>query len=112
MKYSILLDSESKIDIFGGYKYLTNIKTFTTTMKLMTNGGLLTTNQQGQLNIYGNIWYKTKSINNTLSLSNINKKNCIIYDSRNGDRFIVINTRPGGQEMIFTAKNKDFITTV
>ena len=41
----ILMDSESTTDIFEEYKYLTNIKTVPTTLKLMTNEVLLTTNQ-------------------------------------------------------------------
>ena len=36
----------------------------------------------------------------------VKKKNRNIYDSENIDRFIVINKRPGGHGMIFTA-NKD-----
>ena len=39
-------------------KYLTNIKTVPTTLKIMTNVGLLTTNQQGHLNKYRNVWYQ------------------------------------------------------
>ena len=76
-----------------------------TTLKIMTNGGLLTATQQVHLKNYGNVWYQPKYISNILSLSNINKKNRIIYDSENGDRFIVINKIPGGHNMIFTANN-------
>ena len=52
----------------------------------------------------GNVWYYPKSISNIPSLRNIKNKNCIIYKSENGDRFILINTRPGVHDMIFTAK--------
>ena len=41
MKWWILLDRESTTDIFREYKYLTNIKTVPTTLKIMNNGGLL-----------------------------------------------------------------------
>ena len=44
MKSWILLDSESTTDIFGESKYITNIKTVPTTLKLMNDGVLLTTN--------------------------------------------------------------------
>ena len=71
MKKWILLDSESTTDIFGESKYLTNIKTVPTTLKLMTNGCLSTTNQQGNLNNHGNVWYQPKSISNILSLRNV-----------------------------------------
>ena len=41
----------------------------------MTIVGLLTTNQQGHLKKYGNIWYQPKAISNILSMSNLKKKN-------------------------------------
>ena len=72
----------------------------------MTNVGLLTTKQQGNLKNYGNVWYHPKAIRNILSLSNVNKNNRIIYDSENRDIFIVIIKKPGGQDMILMA-NKD-----
>ena len=71
----------------------------------MTNGGLLTKNQQAHLNNYGNVWYYTKAISNILSMSNVKNKNHIIYDYDNGDRFIVIIKRPVGHNIIFTVKN-------
>ena len=49
MKSWILLDSEYTTDIFGKSKYLTNIKSVATTLKLMTYIVLLTTNQQKYL---------------------------------------------------------------
>ena len=70
----------------------------------MTNGGLLEMNQQGHLDNYGNVQYYLRSIRNILSLRNVNKNNSIIYNSRNVDKFIVINRRPGGHNIIFTAK--------
>ena len=69
----------------------------------MNNRGLLTKNQQGHMKNYENVWYHPKAISNILSLRNSKKKNRIIYDSDNGDRFIVINTIPGVHYMIFTA---------
>ena len=47
----------------------------------------------------------TKCIRNILSLRNLNKKKHIIYDYDNGNRFIVIITRPGEHDIIFTANN-------
>ena len=57
------------------------------------------------MNKYGDLWYHPKAISNILSLSTVKKNNRIIYDSNNGYRLIVINTRPGGHKMIFTEKN-------
>ena len=45
MKPWVLLDIKSTTDIFGESKYLTDIKTVPKTLRLETNGGLLTTNQ-------------------------------------------------------------------
>ena len=45
MKSWILLDSESTTDIFGGTKYLNNIKTVQKKLKLMNNRDLLTRNK-------------------------------------------------------------------
>ena len=70
----------------------------------MTNGGLLKTNKQVNLKNYGNVWYKPKYISNILSLSNVKKNHSIIYDSENGEKFIVINKRPGGNGMILTVE--------
>ena len=55
MKSWVLLDSDSTTDIFGESKSLNNIKTVTMTLNLMTNGGLLTTNQQGNFKNYRNV---------------------------------------------------------
>ena len=74
-------------------------------LNITTNGALLTRNQQVHLMNYRNIWYHSKDMSNILSMRNVNKKNRIIYDSNNGDRFIVINTRSGGHDMIFIARN-------
>ena len=38
-------------------------------------------------------------------MRNVNKNNHIIYNSDNGDKFIVINKIPGGHDMIFRANN-------
>ena len=78
MKSWVLLDIESTTDIFREYNYLTNIKKVPIKLKFMTNEGLLTTNQQGNLKNYGKIWYHPKAISNILILSNAEKKNRII----------------------------------
>ena len=71
----------------------------------MTNGGLLKKNKQVHLKNYGNVWYKPKYISNILSLSDVKKSNRIIYDSDNGDRFIIIKTVSGWKYMIFTVNS-------
>ena len=102
------MDNETTTDIFIESKYLSNNKTVPTKLNIMTNGGLLTINQEVHLNNYGNLWYHPRSISNILSLSNIKKMNDTIHASKNGDIFIVMNKRPGIQDMIFTY-NKDVL---
>ena len=71
----------------------------------MNNRGLLTTNQRGHFNNYGNVLYHPKDMSKIISLSNINKKNLIIHNSVNGYGFIVTNARPGQHDMIFASSN-------
>ena len=61
MKSWILLDRKSTTYIFGESRYLPNIKTVPTTLKLIINGGLLTKYQQVNFKNYGNAWYHPKS---------------------------------------------------
>ena len=81
MKSWILLNSKSTTYIFVESKYLTNVKTVPTTLKLMNNGISFPTNQLVRFRKYGNVWYHPKAMGNILRLGNIKKKNLIIYDS-------------------------------
>ena len=73
---------------------------------LMNNGGLLTTNQQGNFNNDGNIWYHPKAISSILILRNV-KKIIVLYTTLKMEKkFTVINKRLEGHDTIFTA-NKD-----
>ena len=45
-------------------------------------------------------------------MCNRKNNNSIIYDYKNRDRFIVINTRPGRHGMVFIENNDGLITTV
>ena len=71
----------------------------------MNHEGVLTTNKHGHLKSYGNVWYNTKDISNIISMSNLNNKYRIIYDSDNGYGITVINKISGGHNMISTANN-------
>ena len=55
---------------------------------------------------YGNVWYHPKAISNILNMRNVKTNNLIIYNSDSRDRSIVVNKRPGENDMIFMAKKR------
>ena len=95
LRNKVLLDNQSTTDIFCNLDYLTDIHTVPQTLKLNTNGGVLTTNQQGLLPGYGYVWCKKDAIANVISLANAeaNGKFDVNYDRNRG--FIMTNNKTG-----------------
>lgn len=85
----ILLDNQSNVDVFCNGSMLTNIHESLQTMRINSHGGAWTTNQQGFLPGYGNVWYDPNGIANILSLSHVKSRFRVTYDSKNGDQFVV-----------------------
>ena len=53
------------------------------------NGGSITTNRQGNLKNYGDIWFDEQAITNILCLKNRKKKYRVTYDSTENGTFTV-----------------------
>jgi hypothetical protein len=60
---------------------VTNICTTTKTLEVSMNGGKLFTNQKAMVPNHGEVWYNLNMVTNIFSLSKMEKKHCITYDS-------------------------------
>jgi hypothetical protein len=89
MKKWILLDNGSTVDFFCNPNLVTNIHTTTETLEVSTNGGKLFTNQKATVPNYGEVWYNPKAVTNIFSLSEMEKKHRITYDSTKEKAFTV-----------------------
>jgi hypothetical protein len=81
----ILLDNQSTVDVFSNKRLLKNINKADTTMNIKCNAGVTKNNMVGDLAGYGRVWYNEKGIANILSMSKVEEKYRITYDS-SGDQ--------------------------
>lgn len=101
---SIGLDSMSSVDIFGNKELLRNIRTVDNTMTVICNAGVITVNQMGCFDGYGEVWYHPQAIANILSLNNVQRCFRVRYDSQEGDCFVVMRT--DGSTRVFRPTDK------
>ena len=95
LRDKILLDNQSTADVFCNLKYLSNIHQVPQTLKLHTNGGVLTCNTKGHLKGYGPVWCHKDAIANVISMSNAERSGRydIKYERTKG--FIMTNKETG-----------------
>jgi len=85
----ILLDSQSTADVFLNPKLLTNIHDTSRSLTLYCNRGKAIITKKGDLEGYGTVWFYPEGIASILSLSNVQKKHRVMYDSTLGEGFLV-----------------------
>ena len=99
MKKWILLDTGSSTDIFCDKKLLTGVSRSETDLTLHTNGGILKSNQAGNLTNYGKVWHDERALTNILSFFQLQKKFHVTFDNKKDDSFHVY--LPNGKEIVF-----------
>ena len=80
-KTSVLLDSQSTVDIFCNPHFMKNIRRTPEGMRVQCNAGSCLTNLAGDLPGYGTVSYNRKVIANILSLRRVWDHYHISYDS-------------------------------
>jgi hypothetical protein len=85
----IMLDNQSTVNVFCNRHLLTNVREIDKVMNIRCNAGVPRTNMVGELNRYGTMWYNPKKIANILSLSQVEKKHHVTYDSAASKAFVV-----------------------
>jgi len=85
----IFLDSQSTVDMFSNPILLSNICDAKKGLVLYCNAGKEIIKKKGDLKGYGTVWFYPDGIANILSLSNVQKKCKVMYDSTLNDGFLV-----------------------
>ena len=98
----ILLDSQSTINIFNNkrlFKYIRQCRP-NENVRCYCNGGYQDTNQIGEVPGIGLVYYNVKSLENILSLSQIDDKYRVTYDSDVEKAFVVHGTNSGNKRFV------------
>ena len=96
LKYIILLDNQSTMDLFCNIDLVNKISKSSSKMQLQSNGGTMTVNRKATLPGYKKrVWYNTNAITNILSLQNLIDQYWVTYNSI--DRMFVVHQEPEGK---------------
>jgi hypothetical protein len=85
----ILLDSQSTCKVFKNRNLLTNVCRAPHPVVIHSQGGSTKVTHWGTFGSVKNVWLDENGIANILSLAKMNKSSRIVYDSENGNTFIV-----------------------
>jgi hypothetical protein len=77
----ILLKSQSTVSVLKNPRFLSNIKTSTSTLRVHTNGGTQFSSQVGTVKNFGEVWFNMKSLANILSMAAVRKVCRITMDT-------------------------------
>ena len=77
----ILLDSQSTVSVFNNRRLLKNVRPTKDILKVYTNGGTQLSNQEGDNDVFGKVWYNQESLANILSLALVRRTCRVTYDS-------------------------------
>jgi hypothetical protein len=89
MKHWILLNNGSTVYLLCYPNFVTDIYTSTEMLEFSTNLGNLSTNRKATVPNYGEVWFDPNAITNIFSLSEMEKKFRVTYDSSTEPSFIV-----------------------
>lgn len=106
---SIGLDSMSTVDIFADKRLLRNVRFVDDTMYIACNAGTVVVRQKGDLPGYGPVWYHENAIANILSLSNLQRRYRVTFDSKAGNQFVV--HRDDGSIRVFKSTGQGLYTS-
>ena len=85
-----LIDGQSTISIYGNRNLVTDIRPGPEFMRLVTNGGEITTNLTAIVpGFHRRVWFHDDAVTNILALHHVTEKHRVTYDSARDSAFHV-----------------------